>query len=126
MRNEHDPLSAAWNIRAYVSAPEHGDSGCLQLGCKTFRRRDRNPLYRGEISDVAITEAMMTAERMWDVIPSCYDSQGNEVSLTVFLNSNQSKDCVGRAEEFEEQIRTGNIHSSPYLSELLASRKTVD
>lgn len=125
MRNEHDPSRAAWNIHAYIGAPEHGDSGCLQLGCKTFRRRDRYHLYRGDVSELATTEAMMTAERMWDVIPSGYDSQGNEVSLAVFLNSTQSKDCVGRAEEIEKQIRTSSCGSTS-LSELIASRNTAE
>jgi len=126
MRNEHDPPSAAWNIYAYTGAPAEHDNGCLQLGCKTFRRRERDPrLYEDDEPSSAVTDVISGNQKMWDVIPSGYDSQGNEVSLTVFLN--KSADGVNRAAEHEKQIRTGNRYSSAWLStEADDLRKTAD
>jgi hypothetical protein len=63
---------------------------------------------------------------MWDVIPCGYNSQGNEISLTVFLNSNQSEDCVGRAEILETQIRTGDKWLSEIPSPEAELRKAAD
>lgn len=126
MRNEHDPPSAAWNIYAYTGAPEHDIGRCFQLGCKTFRRRERDS-YDDEDDEVdpALTGNTLKDERMWDVVPSGYDSHGNEISLTVFLS--QSEDCVGRVAELEEQIRTDYIQSGRYQSwEAGASRKTPE
>ena len=101
MRTKSEPPSAAWNIYADLGAPDDADSSCLQLGCKTFRRRQRDgfPVEDDE-PDCAVTDIM------WDTIPSWTDPEGNEVNLTVFLNS--KKECLGRAEVIEELIRNGN------------------
>ena len=101
MRTESEPPSAAWNVQADLGAPEDADGSCLQLGCKTLRRRQRDGLpVEGDAPDPAITEVM------WDTIPAWTDFKGNEVNLTVFLNSKQ--ECVGRVEVLEELIRNGN------------------
>jgi hypothetical protein len=115
MRTEHEPPSAAWAFDTCTGAPEDLDSGCLQFGCKTFRRRERSPLRVQSDKPVsAAMEDVFGDERMWDVIPSGYDSQGNEVSLTVFLN--KSEDCNGRAEKYEKQIRTGDEYAGSSFS----------
>lgn len=116
MRNEHDPPGAAWNIHAYIGAPEDEISRCFQLGCKTFRRREHDPRYRGDVADIVTTTVKSTASKMWDVIPSGHDSQGNEVSLTAFLNSNQAEHGIDSAEELERQIRSGHVYQPPPLS----------
>lgn len=101
MRTKFEPPSAAWNIFPDLGAPEDTDGSCLQLGCKTLRRRQRvgYPVEDDE-PDCAVTDVM------WDTISSWTDSEGNEVNLTVFLNS--KKECIGRAEVLEELIRNGN------------------
>jgi hypothetical protein len=126
MRNERDPPSAAWNIYAYTGAPEHDIGRCFQLGCKTFRRRERDPDHdEGNEAESTFTDDTLTTERMWDVVPAGYDSHGNEISLTVFLT--QSEDCVGRVAELEEQIRTEFVQSSPFLPpEAGVSDKTAE
>lgn len=64
---------------------------------------------------------------MWDVIPSGHDSQGNEVSLTSFLNSNQAGYGVDSAEELERQIRSGHVYQPPPLSlEAYVPRKNAE
>lgn len=126
MRHEHDPPSAAWTFDGCEDAPEHDISRCFQLGCETFRRREHDPLYRGDRSSVAATEVAPATEQMWDVIPSGYDSQGNEVNLTVFLNSNRPEYCVDSPETLEKQIRVGIEYQIPPGSwEVGASRKTT-
>ena len=117
MRNEHDPPSAAWNIHAYIGAPDHDSSICFQLGCKTFRRRERDPyLHEDDESELASTNYSSTSEQMWDVIPCGSDSLGNEVSLTAFLNSNQAEYGIDSVEELEKQIRSGHVYRPPPLS----------
>ena len=124
MRSEHDPPGTAWNIIDCIAAPEHDISSCLQLGCKTFRRRKRDPRYRGDVSDIAATTVTSTTQQMWDVIPSGYDLQGNEVSLTVFLKSNQAEGRLDSAEELEKYIRNGHEYRCQWLNEYLAWYKS--
>ena len=136
MRNENDPPSAAWTYDASTGAPEDDYSKCFQLGCKIFRRRERE----GNATHVAPTDAAPRTDQMWDVIPSDCDTQGNEASLTVFLKSNHAKYGFERAEDLETDIRSGleylispssrheffpeRIHATKLLHEYLAWYKS--
>lgn len=105
MRTESEPRKAAWSNDGCDSAPIDDHESCWQAGCKTVyrrvprRSRDLEELIAGS-SKVAPAK-----ERMWDILPTGYDSQGNEVSFQVFLNLHLPEDCPHSPQELERCTR---------------------
>ena len=109
MRTESEPQSAAWSYSEYISAPMDHDDSCREAGCKTAIRRTyhRRRRARPEGEPTAgPSEAAPDKERMWDVMPTGYDSQGNEVSFAVFLRSHLPDGCSYDPKDLEAYLRT--------------------
>lgn len=86
------------------------DRSCRGAGCKTAirrtRRRRRARTQPEGQPTAAPSEAAPDEDRMWDVMPTGYDPQGNEVSFTNFLRTRLPDDCPHDPMDFEACIRT--------------------
>lgn len=86
------------------------DRSCRGAGCKTairrMRRRRRARTQPEGQPTAEPSEATPDEDRMWDVMPTGYDPQGNEVSFTNFLRTRLPDDCPYDPMDFEACIRT--------------------